>query len=69
MRTRNWRRFHEERLFVKRIKRFSRRWYRFETANGDIVQSPPHWTEFIGRSDFNFYKNNSFTNCKDDNCE
>jgi len=56
MRTRDWRIFHEERLFIKRIKRFSRRWYHFETANGNRMQNP-HWLDFIGRSDYNFYKN------------
>ena len=55
MRTRDWRRFQEEKIYRRRIKQFCRRWYYFHTANGDRIFDPI-WVEFIGLKDFFFYK-------------
>jgi hypothetical protein len=55
MRTRDWRRFQEEKIYRRRIKRFGRAWYYFHTANGDKLKNPI-WVDFIGLPDYNFYK-------------
>lgn len=55
MRSRDYRRFQEERVLIKRIKKFCKRWYNFRTENGDEIQHPK-WVDFIGINEFNFYK-------------
>ena len=61
MRTRDWRRFQEEKIFRRRIKQFCRRWYYFHTANGDKIKNPM-WVDFIGLPDYNFYKTGTTKN-------
>jgi hypothetical protein len=57
MRTRAWRKFQEEKFFIKRLKRFNYHgWFYFETANGDLLPKP-RWIDYIGRPDFNYLKN------------
>jgi len=56
MRTRDWRRFQEEKIYIQRIKRFSRGWYRFRNANGDRVINPT-WVDFIGLKGYFHLKN------------
>ena len=63
MRTRDWRRFQEEKIYLRRIKKFFRRWWHFHTPNGDRIVDPI-WVDFIGLKDFFFYK--SGTTRKDD---
>jgi hypothetical protein len=55
MRTRDWRRFQEEKKYRRRIKKFHRKWWYFHTANGDRIIHPI-WSDFIGLKDFHFYK-------------
>jgi len=56
MRTRDWRRFQEEKTYRRRIKKFFRgKWWYFHTANGDRIIHPI-WIDFIGLKDFFFYK-------------
>jgi hypothetical protein len=55
MRTRDWRRFQEEKIYRRRIKQFCRNWYYFRTANGDKINDPL-WVDFIGLQEFFFYK-------------
>jgi len=55
MRTRDWRRFQEEKIYLRRIKKFCRRGWYFHTANGDRITNPI-WVDFIGLQDFFFYK-------------
>lgn len=55
MRSKVWRRYHLERVYKKRLKRFRGWWYRFYTSNGDYIACP-FWIDFIGRSDFFFLK-------------
>ena len=62
MRTRDWRRYQEEKNYRRRIKKFHRKWYRFRTANGDRIQNPI-WSDFIGLKDFFFYKHGTTRNC------
>ena len=56
MRTRDWRRFQEEKIYRRRIKRFGRAWYRFRNANGDRIIDPM-WVDFIGLKDYFYLKN------------
>ena len=60
MRTRDWRKFQEERVLRNRIKKFCRRWYHFRTANGERILHP-NWTDFVGLKEFFLYKNHSTT--------
>jgi len=55
MRTRDWRRFQEEKKYRRRIKNFFRNWYYFRTSNGDRIQDPT-WVDFIGNSYYFFFK-------------
>jgi hypothetical protein len=55
MRSRDWRRYQLEKVWKRRIKKFSyQRWYRY-TSNGDR-KTHPIWTDFIGETCFYFYK-------------
>jgi hypothetical protein len=56
MRTRDWRRFQEEKIYIRRIKRFGRSWYIFRNANGDRILEPT-WVDFIGLKDYFYLKN------------
>lgn len=55
MRGIEWRRYHLERVYTKRLKRYRGGWHYFKTANGDPIQCPM-WIDFIGHKDFLFLK-------------
>lgn len=61
MRTRDWRRFQEEKIYRRRIKQFCRGWYYFHTANGDKLKNPI-WVDFIGLHYYYFYKTGTTKN-------
>jgi uncharacterized protein (DUF2132 family) len=63
MRSKEWRRYHLERVYIKRLKRFHGEWHQFYTSNGDYIACPS-WTDFIGRKDFFFLK--TLTTTKND---
>jgi hypothetical protein len=59
MRTRDWRRYAQDKVFIRRLKKLSHgRWYKFTTVNGDLV-TYPKWYDFIGTDQYFFYKNGS----------
>lgn len=63
MRTRAWRRYKEEEIVVKRLKRLRGRWYYYIDKNNRRVQNPI-WSDFIGTSHHFMFK--TYTTCKND---
>jgi hypothetical protein len=63
MRTRDWRRYQEERVYINRLKTLvNGHWY-FRNANGDRIFEPI-WVDYIGVKCYFFYK--SLTTTKRD---
>lgn len=60
MRTRDWRRYQEERVYIKRLKTLvNGHWY-FRNANGDRIFEPI-WVDYIGYKGYFFYKSGTTT--------
>lgn len=57
MRTRDWRRYKQELIVKRRLKKFNSSWWGYTTPNGDRVKSPI-WSDNIGSSESHFYKSN-----------
>jgi hypothetical protein len=57
-RDRSWRRYKQDLIFVKRIKRqFSKssQWWYFLNSNGDEIEHP-RWIDLVGCKHINFFK-------------
>jgi hypothetical protein len=58
MRTRAWRRYKQEVIVKKRLKKFnSDTWWGYTTPNGDKIKSHI-WSDDIGSAESHFYKSN-----------
>jgi len=60
MRTRDWRRHQEERVYIKRLKSENRSYWYYRNANGDRIHNPI-WVDFIGFKSYFFFKTGTTT--------
>lgn len=60
MRTRDWRKYQEERVYIKRLKTLVNGYCYFRNANGDRIFDPI-WVDYIGFKGCHFYKSGTTT--------